>query len=106
MKRTTIIIIMYYKVLKKISETHQPFYVRSNNNKGAIVNFGNNRIYALLEVSYLIKKDNSFIKDENTYPMYEFEFSKPTIGKAEMNLNTIVYLKLYCFLNNILIAHN
>jgi hypothetical protein len=64
---------LYYKVLKKISETHQPFYVRCNNNKGAIVNFGN----------------NSFIKDENIYPMYEFEFSKPTIGKAEMNLNIL-----------------
>ena len=60
--------------------------MRCNNNKGAIVNFGN----------------NSFIKDENIYPMYEFEFSKPTIGKAEMNLNTIVYLKLYCFLNTII----
>ena len=78
---------LYYKVLKKLSETHQPFYVRCNNNKGEIVNFGNNRICVLLEVSYLIKKDNSFIKDENIYPMYEFEFSKPTIGKAEMNLN-------------------
>ena len=80
---------LYRKVLKKISETHQPFYVRCNGNKGEIVNFGNNRICVLLEVSYLIKKDNSFIKDENIYPMYEFEFSKPTIGKAEMNLNIL-----------------
>ena len=78
---------LYYKVLKKLSETHQPFYVRCNNNKGAIVNFGN----------------NSFIKDENIYPMYEFEFSKPTIGKAEMNLNICSYLFFIIFQKNTII---
>ena len=80
---------IYYKVLKKLSETHQAFYVRCNGNKGKIVNFGNNRICHLLEVSYLIKKDNSFIKDENIYPMYEFEFFNPSIGILEMNLNIL-----------------
>lgn len=80
---------IYYKVLKKISKTHQSFYARCNGNKSKKVNFGNNRICHILEVSYIIKKDNIFIKDESVYPIYEFDYSKPYTGKSETNLNIL-----------------
>ena len=80
---------LYYNVLKKISKTHQSFYVRCNADRSYKVNFGNNRICHILEVSYIIKKDNQFIKDETIYPIYEFDYSKPVIGKLETNLNIL-----------------
>ena len=42
-----------------------------------------------MEVSYIIKKDNIFIKDESVYPIYEFDYSKPYTGKSETNLNIL-----------------
>ena len=80
---------LYYNVLKKISKTHQSFYVRCNIDRSKKINFGNNRICQLLEVSYIIKKDNIFKEDKNIYPMYEFELSKPLLEKSEMNLNIL-----------------
>ncbi len=80
---------LYYNALKKISRTHQAFYVRCNGDRGFIVKFGINRICHVIEVSYIIKKDNLFRKDEATYPIYEFDYSVPQIGKLEMNLNLL-----------------
>lgn len=80
---------IYYKVLKKISRTHQSFYARCNENRSKKINFGNNRICHILEVSYIIRKDNIFLKDEAIYPIYEFDFKKPVLGKLEMNLNIL-----------------
>ena len=80
---------IYYKVLKKISRTHQSFYARCNADRSKKVNFGNNRICKVLEVSYIIKKDNKFIKDDAIYPIYEFDYSKPKLGKLETNLNIL-----------------
>ena len=80
---------IYYKVLKKISRTHQSFYARCNESRSKKINFGNNRICHILEVSYIIRKDNIFLKDEAIYPIYEFDFKKPVLGKLEMNLNIL-----------------
>lgn len=80
---------LYYNVLKKISKTHQAFYTRCNGNRGHIVQFGFNRICHIIEVSYIIKKDNIFLKDEAIYPLYEFDYSVPQKGKLEMNLNLL-----------------
>ena len=80
---------LYYDVLKKLSKTHQSFYVRCNGNRSRKINFGNNRICNLLEVSYIIKNDNKFIKDETIYPAYEFDYIKPVLGKLETNLNIL-----------------
>ena len=80
---------IYYNVLKKISKTHQAFYIRCNGDKSIKVNFGNNRICYVLEVSYIIRKGNQFIKDESIYPIYEFDYSKPISGKLETNLNIL-----------------
>ena len=80
---------IYYQVLKKISKTHQSFYARCNGDRSYKINFGNNRICHILEVSYIIKADNLFIKDDSIYPIYEFDYSKPVLGKLETNLNIL-----------------
>ena len=59
---------LYYEVLKKIQKSHQAFYLRCHGRTG-IINFGNNRICKFLEVSYIIKKGNKFLKDESIYPI-------------------------------------
>ena len=80
---------LYYEVIKKISKTHQAFYVRCNGDKSLKINFGNNRICHIMEVSYIIKKDNIFLKDESIYPIYEFDYIKPKVG--DMNLNVLKF---------------
>ena len=80
---------LYYNVIKKISKTHQAFYARCNGDRSIKINFGNNRICHIIEVCYIIRKDNSFIRDESIYPIYEFDYSKPKVGKLEMNLNLL-----------------
>ena len=80
---------LYYNVIKKLSKTHQSFYVRCNGDRSRKINFGFNRICHIMEVSYVIKRDNFFKKDETIYPIYEFDYSKPVLGKLEMNLNLL-----------------
>ena len=80
---------IYYNVLKKIYLTHQAFYVRCNGKTLDKVNFGKNRICPFLEVSYIIREGNNFIKDKAIYPIYEFEFSNPAKNKLETNLNIL-----------------
>ena len=82
---------LYYEVIKKISKTHQSFYVRCNGDKSRKINFGSNRICHIMEVSYIIKKDNKFLKDESIYPMYEFDEIRPKEGKLDMNLNVLKF---------------
>ena len=85
---------LYYEVLKKIQKSHQAFYLRCHG-RTKIINFGNNRICNFLEVSYIIKKGNKFLKDESIYPIFEFDFTGPKLHvKSEMNLNI---LKLFDF---------
>lgn len=79
----------YYKVIKKLYKTHQPFYIRCNGNRSFKVNFGNNRICHIMEVSYIIRQDNLFTKDDTVYPMYEFDYSRIVPGKLDMNLNLL-----------------
>lgn len=80
---------LYYNVLKKISNTHQVFYTRCNGNRSLKVNFGNNRICNMIEVSYILKKNNTFKKDEEIYPIYDLDYLEPKAGKLEMNLNIL-----------------
>ena len=80
---------IYYNVIKKLSKTHQAFYVRCNGDRSNKINFGCNRICFIMEVSYIIKENNIFKKDETIYPMYEFDYSKPQLRKLEMNLNLL-----------------
>ena len=81
---------LYYNVIKKISKTHQPFYVRCNGDRSKIINFGNNRICHIMEVSYIIRQNNIFTYDDTIYPIDEFEYIKQNMnGKLEMNLNIL-----------------
>jgi len=83
--------LLYYKVLKKIQNTHQVFYLHCNN-CGNIISFGNNRICDSLEVSYIIKENNQFVKDDSIYPIREFNFNNCNYTSLDLNLNL---LKLY-----------
>ena len=81
---------IYYNVIKKISKTHQPFYARCNGDRSKIINFGNNRICHIMEVSYIIRQNNFFTYDDTIYPIDEFEYIKQNMnGKLEMNLNIL-----------------
>jgi len=75
---------LIYEVLKKLYKTHQVFYFYCNGGTN-VVTFGDNRVCQFLEVSWVIRKDNTFIKDSAIYPIEEF---KRTINTySEFNLN-------------------
>ena len=78
---------LYYDVLNKLHKTHQAFYLHCLNT-GNLYKFGKNIICPFLEVSYIIKKGNNFIKDNSIYPIPEFDYKiSPNKPKSEMNLN-------------------
>jgi hypothetical protein len=80
---------IFYKVLKKIYNSHQSFYLRCQGRK-TIINLGNLRICKYLEVSYIIRKGNRFTYDDSIYPIFEFDFEKPRKKEEiEMNLNIL-----------------
>ena len=80
---------IYYKVLKKINKYHQVFYLRCNN-RNNIIRLKDLIICSLLEVSYVIKENNEFIKDDEIYPIYEFDFPEAqNNGQLEFNLNIL-----------------
>ena len=80
---------LYYNVIKKLNKNHQVFYIRCHG-RYRIVRFGNNIICQYLEVSYIIKENNQFTKDDSIYPIFEFDFMGPDLsGRAEINLNIL-----------------
>ena len=81
---------IYYQVLKKLHKTHQVFYHRCAMRK-IMIQFGNNNICHAIELSYVIRKDNTFEKDDSIYPNYDFDWHGPNFyGKAfEVNLNML-----------------
>jgi len=86
---------LYYNVLKKLKKTHQVFYSRCHMRRNIII-FGNNRICKYLELSYIIREGNKFIKDDSIYPIYDFDYLGPNEKGIEINLNL---LKLFDFDN-------
>jgi hypothetical protein len=81
---------LYYEVLKKLHKNHQSFYFRCNG-RSTIAIFGNNRICKYIEISYIIKKNNTFIKDDSIYPISEFDYSAPNSNTkdSEMEVNIL-----------------
>lgn len=75
---------LYYNVLKKLSETHQVFYFNCNYG-GNVITFGNNRVCEFLEVSYVIRKNNFFMKDTAIYPIPDLDIRNTS--KSDINLN-------------------
>lgn len=62
----------YYKVLSKLSKYHQIFYVHCVN-CGDVIQIGDIRICHALEVSYVIKEEHEFDKDDSNYPVAELD---------------------------------
>ena len=65
---------LYYNVLKKMYKTHQVFFVNCCSLPD-VKTFGNNRICVCIEVSYALRSEYSFAKDESIYPIEEFAYS-------------------------------
>lgn len=80
---------VYYTVLKKMNKFHQVFYLRCNN-RNYIIRLKDLIICRLLEVSYVIKENNEFIKDDDIYPIFEFDFPEAqNNSQLEFNLNIL-----------------
>ena len=62
----------YYKVFKKLLNTHEIFYIHCNG-CGVTKFYGKNIICNALEVSYIIKDNYQFTKDDSIYPIPELE---------------------------------
>ena len=76
---------IYYEVLRKLYKTHQVFYFYCNNGN-YVVTFGDNRICLLLEVSWVIRKDNTFVKDSAIYPIEDFKRTNTTYSEINLNI--------------------
>ena len=63
---------LYSKVLEKLSKFHQIFYVHCVN-CDPVLQIGDMRICKDLEVSYVIKENHTFTKDDSIYPIAELE---------------------------------
>ena len=78
-------IFYYYQILKKLLNTHEIFYIHCNA-CGGTKNYGKNIICEALEVSYIIKDNYQFTKDDTIYPIPELETKN--CGKlSNLNLN-------------------
>ena len=64
---------LFEKVFKKLSETHQIFHLHCNN-CASVVNIDGNNICFALEVSLIIKENNSFLKSSELYPINNIDF--------------------------------
>ena len=80
---------LYYRVLKKISKTHQVFYLHCNNCSPNNYLTHYNYICAALEVSYVIKEGNEFEEDDSTYPIEDFDFKNCDKPQNDYNLNIL-----------------
>ena len=80
----------FYNVLKKLYKTHQVFYVNCCPYLG-VVTFGNNRICKGIEVSYIIRKGNSFSEDKSNYRIKEFTYGR----EINFNVNILKLFDLY-----------
>ena len=82
---------LYYKVLKKLLQTHEIFYLHCNN-CGGMITFGNFTMCFALEVSYIIKEGNKFDKDDSTYPIPNLDFINcKQVAKLDYNLTLLKF---------------
>ena len=76
----------HYNVIKKLSKFHQAIFIRFNN-AGNLIQFGNNKICSLMEITYMIKEGNEFIRDNSIYPIKEFYFKNVDGPDVDFDLN-------------------
>ena len=81
-------------IIKKLSKFHQLIYIRCNNSNGKVIQFGNNKIWKYIEVTYIIKEGNEFLKDDSIYPLKEFYF-KNDMYRPDANFNLNIYKLFY-----------
>ena len=84
---------IYSKVFKKLNKTHQIFHLHCNNCCG-IINFDDYFICAAIEISFIIKENNTFINSSDYFPIKNIDF--PNIKKSE-DIN--LFLNIYQFDN-------
>lgn len=80
---------LFIEVLKKLSRTHQIFHLHCNN-CGSIINIDGNIICSLLEISLIIKENNTFIKSTELFPVKNIDF-KNCLNKEEFNKILNIY---------------
>ena len=77
-------------IFKKLSKHHQVIYIRCNNNNGKIIKFGKTKIWKYIELTYMIKEGNEFIRDNSIYPLKEFYFkNNDKMPDEDYNLNIL-----------------
>ena len=81
------------EVLKKINQTHQIFRLHCNN-CCSFVNLDGYNICSSLEISYIIRENNIFIKSSDFFPVKNID-AKNIINREEINL----FLNMYQFEN-------
>ena len=81
-------------IIKKLSKFHQLIYIRCNNNNGKVIKFGNNKIWKYIEVTYIIKDGNEFLKDDSIYPLKEFYFKNDNY-RPDANFNLNIFKLFY-----------
>ena len=86
----------YFKVLKKLYETHQVIYLICNNDHNYFSILGNNIICTFIEVSYVIREGHQFYSDDTQYPIPEIKFKNFEKPEHSFNLNII---KLFDYQN-------
>lgn len=77
--------INYYKILKKLQETHQIFHIHCNNCEG-IIELDGSLICSALEISFVQKEGYNFIEDKNIYPIKGLDYNNCQKRKDISNL--------------------
>ena len=84
-----------FNVLKKLSKFHQVIFIRFNN-AGNLVEFGYNKMCNAIEVTYMLKEGNEFVRDNSIYPLKEINFmnfkERPSID-FDLNIFKLFYEK-------------
>ena len=84
----------YIKVFRKLNKNHQIFHLHCNN-CGEIVKFDGYNICNLLEISFVIRENNSFLKPIDYFPINNIDYKN-----CENKFDSNNFLNIY-HINNI-----
>ena len=84
---------IYLNVFKKLNKAHQIFHLHCNN-CCPMINFDTYPICSALEVSYIIKSNNTFIKNSDYFPVKNIDFQNIP-NQLDVNL----FLNIFSFDN-------
>ena len=79
----------YLKVLSKLNISHQIFHLHCNNG-GSLIYFDGNIICSALEISYIIKENNTFVNNRDFFPIKNIDY-KNGDNRPDFNL----FLNMY-----------